>query len=165
MARLTENTRDRHIIPEVFRALTIVPITRRDAQLSSRTAGRFSFASNGSWTDNLVSKGAADGVLATGYLRLPSSCAGLPSCPPHPLRRELPCFIRPLTIHPHSFLGDRLLCIACICPASSVTGPTVWKLRESARSDSARLDRLTIVQKGPGRRRSTKKAISNGQAN
>jgi len=27
--------------------------------------------------DNLVSKGAADGVLVSGYLRLPSSCASL----------------------------------------------------------------------------------------
>lgn len=77
-------------------------------------------------------------MLATGYLRLPSSCAGLPASPRHDV--QPPCFIRPLTIHPHSFLGDRLLCIACICPASSVTGPTVWKLgeRESARSDSTR---------------------------
>lgn len=54
------------------------------------------------------------------------------------------CFIHPLTIHLHSFLGDRLLCIACICPASSVTGPGVW-------NSTARSDRSTNVRKTPAR--------------
>lgn len=43
----------------------------------------------GGRTDNLVSKGAADGVLVSGYLRLPSSCASLAASWPsrRPLRR------------------------------------------------------------------------------
>ncbi|KAG5314411.1 MOS1T transposase, partial [Pseudoatta argentina] len=64
-------------------------------------------------------------------------------CPAAPYV-EPPCFIRPLTIRPHSFLGDRLLCIACICPARSVTGSRVW-------NSTARSDRSTNVQKTPAR--------------
>jgi len=54
--------------------------------------GQPSAESNGARTDNLVSKGAADGVLVSGYLRLPSSCAGpAGSWPPrHPLTSNHP---------------------------------------------------------------------------